>query len=94
LISATFVKPIDKAMIISLVNQGYTIVTIEDNVVHGGLGSSVLQYVNTLDQNIKVMNLGFNDEFIEHGSIDKLYELYGLDVQGIVKSIMELKLKE
>ena len=54
-------KPLDKNLIKELVNQEYTIVTIEDNLISGGLGSNVLQYVNTLSKDTKVVNLGFND---------------------------------
>lgn len=90
IINACFVKPIDKAMINWLSDEEYTIVTIEDNVLQGGLGSSVLQYAATLKKNTKVINLGFRDEFITHGSIDMLYKLYGLDANGIVDSILKL----
>ncbi len=54
------------------------IVTIEDNIVHGGLGSLVLEYVNSLDAKTKVINLGFKDEFIPHGKVDILYKLHKL----------------
>lgn len=89
-INACFVKPIDKELIKDLSEQNVNIVTIEDNVVHGGLGSSVLEYMNTLDKKVKVLNLGFNDEFIPHGKTDILYKTYGLDVDGIIKNILKI----
>jgi len=89
-ISAPFVKPIDNNLISQLVVKGNKIVTIEDNVVHGGLGTLVLEHVNSLNKNTKVINLGFKDEFIPHGSVDILYKLYGLDVNGIVDSILKI----
>ncbi len=89
-INACFIKPIDKQLIQSLINQGYSIVTIEDNVILGGLGSAVLQYAASLNSTAEVLNLGFKDEFITHGSIDILYKLYGLDASGITTSIMKL----
>jgi 1-deoxy-D-xylulose-5-phosphate synthase len=94
IINATFVKPIDKVMLEMLIENGYDIITIEDNVIHGGLGSMVLEYVNTVSKVTKVVNLGFKDEFIQHGSIDILYKIYGLDVDGILKSVKDLFLKE
>ncbi len=89
-INACFIKPIDKDLLESLVQEGFSIVTVEDNVVSGGLGSYVLQYINTLDKKVKVINLGFKDEFIPHGKPDLLYKLYGLDTEGIVKSVLKI----
>jgi 1-deoxy-D-xylulose-5-phosphate synthase len=89
-INACFIKPIDKELLENLVHEGFSIVTIEDNVIRGGLGSYVLQYINTLDKKVKVINLGFKDEFIPHGKPDLLYKLYGLDTEGIVKSVLKI----
>ncbi|APC41009.1 1-deoxy-D-xylulose-5-phosphate synthase [Clostridium estertheticum] len=89
-VNACFIKPIDKTLLLDLVDKKYSLVTIEDNIVHGGLGSLVLEYVNSLNKKAKVINLGFNDEFIPHGSVDILYKLYKLDVDGIFDSILKL----
>lgn len=94
IINACFIKPIDKELINGYVEKNYKIVTIEDNVIHGGFGSLVLQYINSICKDIEVLNLGFKDEFIEHGSVDILYKLHGLDVNGIVQSILKLYKKE
>lgn len=90
IINACFIKPIDKALLKDLAHDNYTIVTIEDNIFNGGLGSAVLQYVSTLNNNTKVVNLAFKDEFITHGNVDILYKLYGLDPLGITNSIINL----
>jgi 1-deoxy-D-xylulose-5-phosphate synthase len=90
IVNACFIKPIDKELVKQLAQEGFSIVTIEDNVTHGGLGSAVLQYVSSLGLNTRVLNLGFKDEFIAHGSLDILYKLYGLDVNGIKENIMKL----
>ncbi|MCT8976025.1 1-deoxy-D-xylulose-5-phosphate synthase [Clostridium sp. CX1] len=89
-INACFVKPLDKRLLEDLVEEGVNIVTIEDNVIRGGLGSYVLEFVNTLNSKVKVLNLGFRDEFIPHGKPDILYKLHGLDTEGIVKSILKI----
>jgi len=89
-INACFIKPIDEALISELVHKNYSIVTIEDNLVHGGLGSLVLEYINTCAGKTKVINLGFKDEFIPHGKVDILYKSYKLDVSGIFESILKL----
>ncbi len=89
-VNACFIKPLDKNLIKKLIESGYSIVTIEDNVISGGLGSNVLQYVNSISKNTKVVNLGFNDKFITHGSVDTLYKMYNLDVEGIYNNIINL----
>ncbi|MBC2580333.1 1-deoxy-D-xylulose-5-phosphate synthase [Clostridium sp. DJ247] len=89
-INACFIKPIDKVVLKDLVEKGIDIVTIEDNMLRGGLGSYILEYLNTLDKKVKVLNLAFRDEFIPHGKTDILYKLYGLDVGGITKSVLKL----
>lgn len=90
IVNACFIKPIDKELIDKLTEDGYNIVTIEDNIIHGGLGSLITEYAATLDKKTKVVNLGFRDEFITHGSVDILYKLYGLDVDGITKNILKI----
>ncbi len=89
-VNACFIKPIDKKLILDLVEKKYSIVTIEDNLIHGGLGSLVLEYISTLEGKTKVINLGFKDEFITHGEVDTLYKLHKLDVDGIFESILKL----
>ncbi|MDF2881051.1 MAG: dxs [Clostridiaceae bacterium] len=89
-INAAFVKPIDENLLKTLAEKGDTIITLEDNVIHGGFGSMVLEFINSLHKNTKVINLGFKDEFIPHGNVNILYKLYGLDVDGIVNSVLNI----
>ncbi|GAA0124732.1 MULTISPECIES: 1-deoxy-D-xylulose-5-phosphate synthase [Clostridium] len=89
-INSCFIKPIDTNLIDKLINDGINmVVTVEDNIINGGLGDLVLQYINKKNYNsTKVINLGFDDEFIPHGSVDMLYKTYGLDPKGIYNSII------
>lgn len=89
-VNAYSIKPIDDCLLRELCEKGYSIVTIEDNVVRGGFGSMVLQYVNNSQYKVKVVNMGLKDEFIEQGSPEILYKLYGLDVDGIVEKIVSI----
>lgn len=89
-INAEFIKPIDKVLIQKLIKNKYKIVTVEDNILHGGLGSSILEYANTLSISTKILTLGYDDTFVTHGSTDTLYKLHGLDVDGIYFSILKL----
>lgn len=90
IVNANFIKPIDKELIKNFVKKGYKIVTVEDNVIKGGFGSLVLQYISELKANNTVLNLGFKDKFVPHGSTDILYKIEGLDPEGIVKNIIKI----
>ncbi|SHE94555.1 1-deoxy-D-xylulose-5-phosphate synthase [Clostridium fallax] len=90
LVNACFIKPIDKNLIKDLVDNNYKIITIEDNILHGGLGSLILEYINELNSNIKIINMGYNDEFIPHGKVNTLYKVYNLDVDSIIDNVMSL----
>lgn len=89
IISACFVKPIDEVLINNLVKNNYKIVTIEDNVLVGGFGAYVLEYINTLSVKSNILTLGYTDKFITHGNVDLLYKLNNLDVDGILESILK-----
>jgi len=90
IVNACFIKPIDKELINEFVLKEYSIVTLEDNVLHGGLGSMVLEHISGINRKVKVLTLGFKDKFIEQGKVDTLYKLCGLDVNGIVNSILDI----
>ena len=89
-VNGCFVKPIDKIMIEELINEGYKIVTVEDNLISGGLGSGILGYINKTKLNHNnILCLGYDDVFVPHGETDILYDIYGLNPEGICKSIVE-----
>ena len=90
IINAVFIKPIDKELIKEIAEKGYNILTIEDNLLNGGLGSSVRDYLMDIGYKGKIKSLGYNDEFIPQGKVDILYKAYGLDYENIKKSILEL----
>lgn len=88
-INAAFIKPIDKIMLDSMLKRFKLIFTMEDNVIHGGLGVAINNYLGEKCYKGRVINLGFKDEFIPHGDANLLYELYGLDAESITKRIYE-----
>ena len=90
IIGATFVKPIDTEMLKELVDEGYSIVTIEDNVINGGFGSYVLMELNKLNFKSKFKCLGFNDNFVPHGDVNLLYKDAGLDAEAIEKCVINI----
>ncbi|AVF76598.1 MULTISPECIES: 1-deoxy-D-xylulose-5-phosphate synthase [Vibrio] len=84
-----FVKPLDEALIRQLAADHDVLVTLEENVIAGGAGAGVVEFMMK-DKIIKpVLNLGLPDEFIHQGTQDELHEELGLDAKGIEKSILD-----
>ncbi len=77
-----FLKPIDED-ILQEASKCRRIVTVEDGVVRGGLGSAVIEYMADHNLHPEVIRLGLPDRFIEHGTPDELYHLVGLDAENI-----------
>ena len=85
-----WLKPIDTDIIDYVANNYEIIVTAEDGILAGGLGSAVSDYITDKGYNVKVKHIGIKDQFVEHGSTAELYEMLGLDAKGIRKTIDEL----
>ena len=88
-INVRFLKPLDEASIINSIRKTKKVITIEDNILKGGLATEVNELIikNNLE-NIKIKSFGYPDEFIKHGDVNKIEELYGLGVEGIVNEIL------
>jgi len=80
-----FVKPLDEELISELAKTHKKLISIEDNVVSGGAGSAVAEFIHSTQLNIALNIIGLPDKFGEHGSQEELYELYGLTADNIVK---------
>jgi len=90
-VNSRFVKPLDRDLICDLAGKVGKIITIEENVLPGGFGSSVLEVLGESGiQGVKVKCLGVNDVFLEHGAQSILRKKYGLDTEGIVRSAREI----
>ena len=87
LVNARFVKPMDKELLKELAKNHSLFVTIEEGVVTGGYGASVNGYVMEEGLDVKVLAQGFKDQYIEHGNIDVLRKVIGLDADSIVEKI-------
>ncbi len=83
-------KPIDEALLHEAGKRFKRIVTVENGVIRGGLGSAVLEFMADNDYTPKVKRLGIPDQFIKHGSIPELYRLCGIDADSICKTIKEV----
>lgn len=87
IINATFVKPLDYKLLNKLKKENYNIITLEDNNIIGGFGNQVLLYLNKIGYNKNIRILGYEDKFIEQGSVEELLEEENLSIEDIVKVI-------
>lgn len=82
-----WIKPLDETLLIELAKSYELIVTVEDNVIAGGAGSAVREYLASQNYFIPVVTLGLPDTFIDHGKREKLLSEIGLDSYGITETI-------
>lgn len=82
-----FLKPIDKNILEEVGKNFSEIITIEDGVINGGLGTTVIEWLNEHNKNIHVQRLGLPDHFIEQGTVAELRELCGFDKYSIKQEI-------
>ena len=84
-----FLKPIDEDILQEVGTTCRRIVTVEDGVIQGGLGSAVIEYMADHNLHPEVIRLGLPDHFVEHGTPDELYHLVGLDAETIKQRIVD-----
>ncbi|SFN08755.1 1-deoxy-D-xylulose-5-phosphate synthase [Paenimyroides ummariense] len=75
------IKPLNKTEIVELISGFETIITVEEGVIKGGFGSVINQIILANNINIKVINLGVPDVFIEHATVNEQLKQCGLDVE-------------
>jgi len=90
LVNMRFIKPLDEELIKKLAKTHDTFITVEDNVVAGGAGSAVGEYVLNEGLDVSVRMLGLPDEFTIHGSRDVVLDDVGLSQEKIMKFIAKL----
>ncbi|OED87878.1 1-deoxy-D-xylulose-5-phosphate synthase [Vibrio breoganii] len=84
-----FVKPLDEALIQQLAAEHDVLVTIEENVIAGGAGSGVVEYLMSQKIAKPVLNLGLPDRFIAQGTQEEMHAELELDAKGIQRQIEE-----
>jgi 1-deoxy-D-xylulose-5-phosphate synthase len=90
-VNCRFVKPLDVDLICSLATRIPRVITIEENVRHGGFGSAVLEALSDEGlTGVQVERIGVADTFVEHGPQKLLRSLYGIDPPAIVKAAERL----
>lgn len=90
-IDGRFVKPIDAEAIESSARKTGKVVTVEENVLAGGFGSGVIEFLTDRElTGIKFLRLGIDDRFVEHGSQEQLRAKLGIDSIGIYENSLRL----
>jgi 1-deoxy-D-xylulose-5-phosphate synthase len=83
-----FLKPLDEDILEEVGKKFKRIVTVENGVRKGGLGSAVLEWMNDHGYQPQVIRLGLPDQFVEHGKVCELNKIVGLDPDSIAKAIL------
>jgi 1-deoxy-D-xylulose-5-phosphate synthase len=86
-VNMRFIKPLDEQLLLDLAKSIEIFVTIEENVISGGAGSAVNNFLQKQHILMPVLNIGLPDSFIEQGTREELLAICGLDVQGIANQI-------
>ena len=85
-----FLKPLDSKLLQEVGEQFKTIVTVEDGVREGGMGSAVLEWMADHGYTPRIIRLGLSDKFVEHGTVEQLYEACGINKDAIKKVIHQI----
>ena len=85
-----FLKPLDENILHEVGQKFKKVITIEDGVRNGGLGSAVTEWMSDHGYTPRITRLGLPDEFVEHGEVDELRRIVGLDMESIRQCIMRM----
>ena len=88
-INMRFVHPLETQLIEEALKLSRRLVTVEDNMLAGGFGSAVAEYLADKQADFKLLRLGIGDEFVEHGKVAKLYDQLGLNAEQMTEHILK-----
>ena len=86
-----FLKPLDEEILQEVGKRFSHIITVEDGIRNGGLGTAVVEWMNDHGYTPHVIRLGLPDSFVEHGSVGQLQAIVGIDCEGIKQAIKKIK---
>lgn len=87
LVNMRFVKPLDEILLIKIAHESAIIFTVEENTKLGGAGSAINEFYVNRGITCPIVNLGLPDQFIDHGNPNEILARYGLDNEGIIRSL-------
>lgn len=85
-----WLKPIDDNILHQVGENFQKVITVEDGMTEGGLGSAVVEYMAEHNYTPTIVRLGIHDRFVEHGSTQELYHLLKLDKEGLCESLLQV----
>lgn len=88
-VNMRFVKPLDQDCIEALANRHNQIITLEENMIAGGAGSAIVEFLASRGITRPILQIGLPDSFVDHGERDEQLELVGLDLSGVRHRITE-----
>ena len=89
LVNMRFIKPLDESLLLNLTKTHQCFITVEDNVIAGGAGSAVNEFLLSKKAEINIKNIGLPNEFLSHGSRDEILSEVGLDEDGILNAVSQ-----
>jgi 1-deoxy-D-xylulose-5-phosphate synthase len=84
-----FLKPLDDELLHEVGRKFRKVITVENGVRNGGLGTAVLEWMSEHGYAPQVVRMGLPDAFVEHGSVPELQKIVGMDVDSIRKEILK-----
>lgn len=86
-----FLKPLDETILQEVAERFYRIITIEDGVRDGGLGTAVTEWMSDHGYTPHITRMGMPDHFVEQGTVEQLRALCGIDIDGIKKQLTSVE---
>lgn len=83
-----FVKPLDAGILEEVGKKFKRVIVVEDGARDGGVGSAVMEWLNDHNYTTQVVRMGLPDNFVEHGTVDELRRIVGLDIESIKQRIL------
>ena len=84
-VNCRFIKPLDTKMLDEIISSHEILITMEEGILTGGFGSSIVNY--TKNMNITIETMGIKDEYVEHGTRKELLDLVGLNTDSLINLI-------
>ena len=88
LVDMRFVKPLDEELLINIARTHDVLVFVEDSAVKGGAGSACLELLTEQNIQVQSIQIGLPDEYVEHGEVNFLLDLYGLSSEKIKQRVL------
>ena len=85
-----FLKPLDEDLLHEIGKKFSKIITVEDGVRNGGMGSAIMEWMSDHGYQPVIRRLGLPDHFVEHGKVSELQAIVGIDKESIIKAINEI----